>query len=156
MVIRITLFAAIFVAGLVAQGIPGLSAPDPAAISIAFFSSHCQDAANSGMAKGSVVGAMAAGAGIKTAEVSTLDQACADFLSSDKILRDEALRAHANARAAGKNLDLATVKSFTRRRAAIAVAALATLRSHLSSESANGLDRYLTVVLAGSMRSVTR
>ncbi|MEQ1949164.1 MAG: hypothetical protein ABL995_18370 [Bryobacteraceae bacterium] len=113
---------------LTGQGLAGSDLGDPTAVYIAFLTMHCQAAAPNGQV-GSVRPATetASRLGVQPDEVMLFDRACLAYLDKEAKLRDEALRRHHEAEAAGNAVDIVTVKSFTDRRAALAASVLANL-----------------------------
>ena len=117
---------------------------------IVFLSSHCHQASmrDSPTAAADV----AARLGITTIDLAVVDRACSTFLSQEQDLRSEAIQRHQTAIAAGKDLDIATVRSFTERREAIAVASIQQIRSQLGPKSYEALDHFITKVLSGLIK----
>ena len=117
---------------------------------IIFLSSHCHQASmrDSPTAAADV----AARLGIAAIELAVVDRACSTFLSQEQDLRSEAIQRHQAAIAGGKDLDIATVRSFTERREAIAVASIQQIRSQLGPKSYVALDYFITTVLSGLIK----
>jgi hypothetical protein len=117
---------------------------------IVFLSSHCHQASmrDSPAAAADV----AARLGITSIELAVVDRACSTSLSQEQDLRSEAIRRHQAAIAGGKDLDIATVRSFTERREAIAVASIQQIRSQLGPKSYEALDHFITTVLSGLVK----
>ena len=117
---------------------------------IVFLSSHCQQASmrDSPTAAADV----AARLGITTIDLAVVDRACSTFLSQEQDLRSEAIQRHRAAIAGGKDLDIATVRSFTERREAIAIASIQQIRSQLGPRSYEALDHFITKVLSGLIK----
>ncbi|HEX5430971.1 MAG TPA: hypothetical protein VFW83_03330 [Bryobacteraceae bacterium] len=91
---------------------------------------------------------------VTVADIHLIDKTAADFAAKDRSLRSEALRYLRNMQKRHQPQDPRVVRSFTERRAALAVASFAVLRSELAPANYTALQRYLDSDFSKSISSV--
>ena len=131
--------------------------PDKPTLYILFLSAHAEDAARRAADNpGTPTADLAAHLHVKPSDLPAVDYVAALFAAQDKSLREEALKLHQAAQAAGNTVDVGTVRSFTTRRSSLATAAMESLRSRLSPESYAGLQQYLGAQFQSALMGSTR
>jgi hypothetical protein len=81
--------------------------------------------------------------GLDSADLAALDAAARAFDRAEAALRDEALKYHADLRAAGKGDDPVRVRAFTTRRAQLARDAAAQLQGTLAQKKYTVVEEYV-------------